>query len=184
MGLEVVVNEIIQEGQKEAQRIEREGLEEAKAILEDARSKAEGILDERQQLADKEAERIRTQEAARTEFEAKRSVLTAKRALWERLKKETLQALSQLDEDTRRDYLDRLLENARKEIPRGTIHVRKEDTGLVKAAGFQVEGDLDGIGGLVVEDESGAVSLDLRFETLLQDLWPQVLKQESKRLFG
>lgn len=185
MGLEVVVNEIIQEGRKEADRMEREGLQEAKAILEEARSKAEGILDQRKDAADKEAQRIEQQETSRAEFEAKRRVLTAKRALWERLKKETLSTLEGLDDDRRRTYLEKLLEQARKDIPEGIVHVRKQDEGLLgNTRGFDVQGDLEAIGGLVVEDPQGTVSLDLRFETLLEDLWSQVLKEESKRLFG
>lgn len=185
MGLEVVVNEIIQEGRKEADAIEREGLEEAKAILEDARSKAQAILEKSENEAERDAERIRTQETARVEFEAKRRVLTAKRALWERLRKETLQGLAQLDDERRERYLQTLLENARKEIPQGVIHVREADKPLVgDPSGFEVQGDLEAIGGLVVEDPSGEVSLDMRFESILEDLWPQVLKEESKKLFG
>lgn len=185
MGLEVVVNEIIQEGRNEADRIEREGLQEAKAILEDARSKATATLEKNEQHAEREAERIRTQETARVEFEAKRRVLTAKRALWERLKRETLDTLANLDDDRRKQYLQTLLENAKKEIPRGVVHVRDADKALVGSiSGFQVQGGLDAIGGAVVEDENGEVSLDLRFESLVEDLWPQVLKQESKKLFG
>lgn len=184
MGLEVVVNEIIEQGRKEADRIEREGLQEAKAILEDARSKAEATLDERDELAKREADRLQEQETARMEFEAKRRVLTMKRNLWQRLKKETLETLSGLDEATRKRYLQTLLENAHKEIPEGVVHVRKEDEGLVPRSSYEVKGDLDAIGGAVVEDPEGAVSLDLRYETLLDDLWPSVLKEESKRLFG
>ncbi len=185
MGLEVVVNEIIEEGRKEADRIEREGLQEAKAVLEDARSKAEAILDERDALARREAQRLQEQETARMEFEAKRRVLTMKRDLWQRLKKETLETLSGLDEQTRKGYLQTLIENAQQEIPQGVVHVRKEDEKLVpRDSGYDVKADLEALGGAVVEDPAGAVSLDLRFETLLDDLWPSVLKEESKRLFG
>jgi V/A-type H+/Na+-transporting ATPase subunit E len=184
MGLEVVVNEIVEEGRKEAAHIEKEGLLEAKAILEEARQKAEQILNERRIQAEREAERIRIQESARAEFEAKKQVLMAKRATWDRLRAEVLAGLEHLAEADRRRILTALVAEARREIPRGTLHVRAQDKALVNAPGFQIVGDLRGVGGLIADDEGGNVSLDLTFESRLTDLWPQVLREESKRIFG
>jgi len=183
MGLEVVVNEIIEEGRRKAAAIETEGLEEAKAILQEAKAKADTILSDRQAQAERDANRIRTQEAARAEFDAKKQVLVEKRALWDRLRGEALDALSSLDEGRRRQVLQRLIDRARAEIPSGVAHVRPEDVSLVSGP-YEVKGDLEARGGLVVEDETGSVSIDSRFESILDDVWPQVLKQESKILFG
>lgn len=183
MGLEVVVNEIIEEGRKRAAAIEKEGLEEAKAILQEAKAKSEAILSEREALAQRDAARIRTQETARADFDAKKKVLVAKRALWDRLRQEALDALTHLDETRRRELLNTLIARAEREIPSGVAHVRPEDVGLIRGP-YEVQGDLDALGGVVVEDETGSVSIDQRFESILDEVWPQVLKEESKKLFG
>lgn len=185
MGLEVVVNEIIAEGRKEAAAIEKVGLEEAKALLEEARTKADKILSERKAQAERETERIQIQETARAEFEAKKKVLVAKRALWDRLRADALSSFGNLPDDARGRILKTLLAQASKEIPEGTVHVRAADVSLVQgASAHTVVGDLDAVGGLVVEDATGSVSLDHRFESLLADIWPTVLKEESAKLFG
>lgn len=185
MGLEVVAREIAEEGRKEAAVIEKEGLQQAKAVLEEARDKAQRLLEERRVQAEREAERIRQQERARAEFDAKKKVLVAKRALWERLRRETLAALAALPEADRKRVLRRLLERASQDVPEGSVQVRDADTALVAGQSrHRVEGGLSGVGGLVAEDPAGMVSIDLRFESLLEDLWPQVLKEESRRLFG
>jgi vacuolar-type H+-ATPase subunit E/Vma4 len=185
MGLEVVVNEIIEEGRRQAARIEQEGLQEAKAILEEAKAKAQATLAEKDAQAARDAQRLRTQETARAEFEAKKQVLVARRALWDRLRAEALDALTGLDDAQRGRVLNTLVSQAAREIPAGTVHVRKQDAGLISApAGLVVVGDLQAAGGLVVEDTAGSVSLDHRFESILADVWPTVLKEESGKLFG
>lgn len=185
MGLEVVRNEIEAEGRRQAAEIEQEGLQEAKAILEEAKAKAEALLADKDAQAKRDADRIRTQETARAEFDAKKQVLVARRALWDRLRSEALDALSGLDDARRGTILNTLVTRAAQEIPEGTVHVRPEDANLVNApAGLTVVGDLDAAGGLVVEDSAGSVSLDHRFESILADIWPTVLKEESGKLFG
>lgn len=185
MGLEVVVNEIIEQGRQSASAIEKEGLTEAAAILAEAKQKAEKAINERATAGSRDAERLRIQEVARAEFEAKKRVLTAQRQLMDRLQDEATKALAGLPADKRRAYLEKLVARARKEIPRGTVHVTPADADLVSGlADYKVKADLDATGGLVVDDESGHISLDLRFETLLEEAWPEVLRQETKKLFA
>lgn len=185
MGLEVVVNEIIEQGRKQANDIKVEGLEEAKAILEEARSKAEGIIADKAKDAQRDADRLKAQERARAEFEAKKKVLYAKRALWDRLRAEAEEALRTLPDATRRAHLQALLGRAEQQVGTGTAHVVAQDVeaarGLTK---LTVEGDLVGLGGVVVDSAEGDLSLDLRYEALIESAWPSVLKEESKRLFG
>lgn len=185
MGLEVVVNEIIEQGRSKAQAIEKEGLQEAKEILSDAKARAEKTLAERQAAAERDAGRIRVQETARAEFEAKKEVLYAKRALLVRLKEEALEGLRTASADQRKAWLSKLVKKAEAQIPEGIVHVRSEDKDLVAGlTDLKVEGDLDAAGGLVVDSADGTMSIDYRFESLLEDAWPEVLRQESPKLFG
>ncbi len=184
-GLEVVVHEIIEQGRQQAAAIEKEGLTEAKAILAEAKEKAEKSLAERETAATRDAERLRVQEIARAEFEAKKKVLTAQRGLLARLKDEANAALAGLPDDKRRAYLEKLVARAKREIPSGTIHCRAEDESIVSGlADYAVKADLTGIGGVIVDDDSGSISLDLRFESLLEEAWPAVLRSETKELFA
>ena len=55
---------------------------------------------------------------------------------------------------------------------------------LTTDSSYKVGDDIDGLGGFTLESKDGAVSLDFRFDGMLENAWNDLLGQVSETLFG
>lgn len=184
MGLEQVIDEVRRGGDGEAEGILAQAQKEADAILSEARERVDALRAKRLAAADREAEQIQTQVASSAEFEARKLALTAEAKLRERLRGVLLDGFAALPADVRQGHLEKLLAKASQVIPEGSVWTAEADQGLLpKVAGadaFELAADAADIrGGLLVESKDGTIRLDLSYETLLDDLWRDVLKAEA-----
>ncbi len=187
MSLEKVLQEIQKEGEEAVRKIREETEKEVNAILAEAKEEAEKILKKAREEAEKEAEALRKQEISSLNLEMKRLLLNKQKEIVEEVFNLLRQRIREMDEDTRKKLIEKLLKSA---SPGMLVYSRKEDEELVKSLIQQLKldvkyaGNVECLGGIVFEDPSGEVRINLTFDEFLNQLYEQKLSEVSKILFG
>jgi V/A-type H+-transporting ATPase subunit E len=192
MGLEAVVDEIREKGKREAERIRTESIGEVDRILGAARRRVE----ETKQAADAEiagqVARFISQEVSAANLIVKRELLNTQKQLLDEVFKTALAEISGLPESFHREALQKLLSDAKKEIPKGTVYCNARDAGTLKEiiaksrefAGFSIGPPVTIEGGIIVEGVGGELQIDYSYKTFLTGAWDLELKNASDILFG
>src|SRR2546425_4402115 len=97
MGLESVIQDVLETGRTEADQIRTAAKAERERMLQEARSEGMKFLSTREMEARQAAARIRIQELARAELESKKIVLAAQKELLDRVYQSVLGRLSALE---------------------------------------------------------------------------------------
>lgn len=185
MGLNEVINEVTESGARRAQQIVDDAQAEASEILAAAASAAADYQAKREADAEREAQQVRAQVASRAEFEARKMVLEAEAALRGELRKMVLDGFAKLSPAKRKGHLASLLAQAKAVIPSGRVWcAAKDKKALEDQKTFDFAGTTDIVGGIVVEDKSGKNRLDLSYETLLDAMWRDILRNEAQLFKG
>lgn len=170
------VKEIKEEGQKEADRIIAEAKEESNKILEDARKEAED-----------EAERLKRQEVSGLNLEMKREALAKRKELPEQVFEKLQEKVKEMDAETKKNLLSNLIKN--NASAGNVVYSNKDDEGIVKEVVSDIKdveygGNIDCLGGVIVESEGGEVRINLTFDEMLNQLYDEKMNEVTKILFG
>jgi V/A-type H+-transporting ATPase subunit E len=185
MGLEAVLEKIKEAGKAECKSMKAEAEAEAEKVTSKAKAEAEEAEKKHAGTVLSEIERLKTQELSSAEIEARKTVLNAQNDVLEKLRSSVLDAFGKLPKDKRDAILKKLITEAAGEIPSGTIRCAKAGAETVKKLAKYTMGDpIDSTGGFIVTSEDGSVTLDMRFETKLENIWNEHLRDITKRLFG
>jgi V/A-type H+-transporting ATPase subunit E len=182
MGLEQVVDEVLARGRAEADEIRKTVQAERERILQDARAEAAKLIAAREAEAKKAAERARVQDLARAELESKKIVLAGQKELLDEVYARVLQKLAGLAEAA--DLLRSLLQANASEWRAGKVYCNARDAEVVRSVvGPNFGGTIDCVGGFVIEIADGTRKTDLRFETLLADVWRDSIREVAEVLW-
>ena len=182
MGLESVIEDVLARGRSEAEEIRRATAAERERILQDARAQGAKLLAQREQEARQAAERTRIQALARAELESKKIVLSAQKELLDQVYAAVLEHLPRLAE--REAVLRSLLQAHAEECRTGKVYCNTHDADLVRSiVGPRFGGTIDCVGGVVIESADGSRRTDLRFETLLADVWRDSVREVAEVLW-
>lgn len=192
MGLEVVVDEIKAKGDREAARIKSEAEAEAKTIVADATKRAEEIRIAAEADAALQADRIMIREVAAANLVVKRDQLNAQKELLDKVYSQAANEIANLPSAVHVKAVRSLLKDAVKQIKEGTVYANSRDEEAVKAAltelktlsGFTFGGTSDINGGVIVQSADGQLTLDLSYQTFMDEVWESSLKDASEILFG
>lgn len=185
MGLERVVQKVLDKGKEDADAIIDEGKKEAQAIINEANKKAKKMIEGKKKEAREEIQRVRRWELSAVEIEAKRNILNAKKQLLDNVYNITLEHLSTLSKEKREAILKVLISKASKEFKRGYIYCNDKDAKFVmRKENLKFGGNIDCIGGIIVENEEKTVKIDYLYETILNEVWRESLKRVSDILFS
>jgi V/A-type H+-transporting ATPase subunit E len=180
MGLDDVVQEVTAGAERQAKEILDAAQAEADALLEEARAQSAAYEADRLKQADRDVDQIKKQAISNAKFEARKAVLSTENDLRDDLRARIIDGLSALDAKTRKGHVATLLKTATGIIPAGKVFSAKQDESVLKSADdYSFGGVIDIAGGLVVESENGRERLDLSYETLLGDVWRDVLAAEA-----
>jgi len=180
MTLDKVVENIRREGTARAEAIKATAQKEASAILADAKRQTESLTQKRSEESTQAADGVVKREVANAELEARRLRLTAERELMTGLRRAAEERLAALDATTREAHLKTLVAQAA--VKDGHIWVAKQDESIAKKLGFTVADTFEGLGGVIVESADGATRENLRYETLLDEIWGKSLPQVATKL--
>ncbi len=183
MGLEQVIDDIRGDGDRRAEAILASAKEEAQGILKEAKERATAYEVQRLTQADKEAELVARQTVSSAEFEARKMVLSTQAALRKELRSRVLESLAGMDAEDREEHVKALLDRAKQIIPDGTVHgSERDEVALGRQKTFKEGKPIKGAGGIIVESSDGMARLDLTYETLLDEAWRDITRQESSLL--
>ncbi len=190
MSLEQVRDDIETEARARADEIRAEADEKAEAIVAEAESDAEAIKDERANEVESEIDQKREQALSGAKLEAKQQRLEARRDVLANVREEIESALVSLDETKREELTRTLIAAAAAEFDDDTVvvHGRADDQSLIENIlteyeDFSFGEPRDCLGGVVVESESSRVRVNNTFDTVLESVWDDQLKELSTLLF-
>lgn len=184
MALENVIQEVLEQGRKEADTILKEGGKEVLAILNEARDKAQQIKIQKEKELKLATERLRSQQLSATELDNKKIILSAKKEILDTVKKETLKRLGTLSKEKNEALLNAMFLRATKEIQNGYVYCNERDKAFVeKIMKFKFAGTINCIGGLLFENEDNTLRIDYRFESILEEVWRDSLKTVAEAVF-
>ncbi|HIJ06571.1 MAG: V-type ATP synthase subunit E [Methanomicrobiales archaeon 53_19] len=192
MGLEVVVEEIREIGQKEATAIRNEANEEARRILAAAEERATSIKQEAEAEVERQVQQMEAQEASAAKLLVRREVLNAQKELLQDVFKATEESISALPDTFHEKAIRELLKKVAKEIKDGVVFSNSRDQKAVESAlselktlsGYSYGGIVEISGGVVVKSADGQLTVDLSYQTFLDEVWESGLKDASDILFG
>jgi V/A-type H+/Na+-transporting ATPase subunit E len=192
MGLEAVVEEIRENGRKEADRIRQESKQEVDLILAAANTRAGEIKLAADEESAKQSAHLVGQDISAANLLVKREILNTQKALLDQVYEATRSEIAGLPESFHREAIKKLLTEAKKEIPTGTLYCNARDVAAVKAviaehpefAGFTVGTPVAIDGGLLIEGAGAELQIDYSYRTFLMKVWESGLKDASDILFG
>ncbi|WP_336362232.1 V-type ATP synthase subunit E [Halalkalicoccus salilacus] len=191
MSLETVVEDIRDEARARAKEIRAEGEERAEEIVAEAERDAEEIRSEREREIERTIEQEREQRLSSANLEAKQKRLEARRDVLDDVREQVEREIEDIDGERRERLTRDLLEATAVEFDEGApvqVYGRAEDTSLLTSLleeydDFAHAGEVDCLGGVVAESERSRVRVNNTFDSVLDDVWEDNLKEASARLF-
>jgi len=191
MSLETVVEDIREQARARADEIRDDGQERAEEIVAEAEADAEEIHEERAAEVEREIEQEREQKLSSAKLEAKQERLEARRDVLEDVREQVEAEIAALDGDQREELTRALLEAAAEEFDDDAtvkVYGRADDADLLESIledydGYELAGEYDCLGGVVVESDSSRISVNNTFDSVLDEVWENNLRDISGRLF-
>ena len=192
MGLEAVVEEIREKGRSEAEKVRQESRQDVDQILAAANKKAGGIKLVAEEESAKKSAHLVSQDVSAANLLVKRELLNTQKALLDQVYETTRKDIAALPESFHREAIKKLLTEAKKEIPAGTIYCNARDVAAARAviaenpdfAGFKLGEPVTIDGGLLIEGAGAELQIDYSYRTFLSKVWESGLKDASDILFG
>ena len=190
MSLDTVVEDIRDQARARAEEIASDAERRAEGIVSDAEADAEEILEERTESVERQIDQEREQKLSSAKLEAKQMRLEARRDILEEVRESVEERIAQMDDD-RVELTQVLLEDAAREFEDASsvqVYGRADDAGLLENIladyeGYERAGDVDCLGGVVVESESSRIRVNNTFDSVLADVWEDNLREVSEELF-
>ena len=183
MGLEKVVEEVISSGERRREEILLEAEEDEKQLLEAARSEVAGYRKQREKENRVRIERMRSQELQTAELEVRRLELAMRRDLLEKVQEGARERIRTLDRPRNEAMLKTLLEGRGSQGDK--VYSAAKDEPIVRALTHMAYGgQVNCLGGVIIEGADGAVREDLTYDTLLKERSEELLPLIAEILFG
>jgi len=184
MTLDNVIDEIISKAESDAKALKDEGMREAKEILKKAKDNTLEVEKTASGDAKKMAEAMERKELASAKLVCKRIELDAKKEVIDEVFDSLKEKISKVDERTKKRIYEKILKNTATEMDVKYAYVNPKDRSLVKSISKGIEiKDADIIGGMIFENEVQNVRIDCTFDSVLEDVKEECLKDVSKILF-
>ncbi len=183
MGLDAIVEEIKAKGKAEANKINQETSLEVSKIIADARASAARTRAAKEEAVKKEIDRLKQQELSSANLEVKKAKLNARKEILDAVYQDAREMISNLPSDKNQHILKSIIE--KNESGNSKIYSRSKDrANVTQMTKLEFSGEIESIGGVVMENADGSVVLDFKYDMILKNVSEQTLKQVSDILFG
>lgn len=183
MGLDAIVEEIRAKGRAEADKISEETEKEVSKTIADAEANAARLKTAQEEAVKKEIDRQRQQELSSANLEVKKGILNARKEILDEVFEAAKEAVKKLPAEKNQKLLKSIIE--KNQNSNAKIYSRNMDKQAIKKlTKLEYAGEIDCIGGVVIENENGTEVLDFKYDTILKNVSEQSLKQVSDVLFG
>lgn len=183
MSLDSVVQVVLDKGKAEADEILAEARAERERMLSEVRAEAAKTLTEAEDRARQTVERTRVQELARGELEARKIALAAQKERLDEVYARTVARLADLKETAA--LLQAVLKaNESDWKAGGKVFSNAKDEPTVRSiVGPAYAGRIECAGGVVIESADGTRRTDLRYESILRDVWEDSVREVAEILW-
>ena len=182
MALDAVVEAVLATSKDKVAQIVGETDQEVARILNEARERAADIKSRKEAEVGHTVEAIERREISSANLEVKRSELNVHKDLLEQARIKLLGKLQNLPQKDNEAMLKKLLEPY--DLKAMKVFSNKRDEAFITSLASNYGGNLDIIGGAVVESSDGALRYDLTYETLAREVFSSRMKEVSRILFG
>ena len=182
MALDAVVEAVLATSKDKVAQITGEADQEVARILNEARERAAEIKSRKEAEVGHTVEAIERREISSANLEVKRSELNVHKDLLEQARVKLLGSLVHLPKKDNEAMLTKLLEPY--DLKAMKVFSNKRDEAFISSLAPNYGGNLDIIGGAVVESSDGALRYDLTYETLAREVFSSRMKEVSRILFG
>ena len=182
MALDAVVEAVLATSKDKVAQITGEADQEVARILNEARERAADIKSRKEAEVGHTVEAIERREISSANLEVKRSELNVHKDLLEQARVKLLGKLENLPKKDNEAMLTKLLEPY--DLKAMKVFSNKRDEAFISSLAPNYGGNLDIIGGAVVESSDGALRYDLTYETLAREVFSSRMKEVSRILFG
>ena len=182
MALDAVVESILATSKDKVSQVNSETDQEVARILNEARERAAEIKSRKQTEVGHAIEAIERREISSANLEVKREELNVHKDLLEKARVKLIEKVSNLPKKDNEAMLKKLLEPY--DLKDMKVYSNKKDQAFVSSLAPNFGGNLDVLGGVVVESKDGALRYDLTYETLAREVFNSKMKEVSKLLFG
>lgn len=178
-----MIKDITDVAETKASEINAEADAEASRIIEEARQAAKKMMGERLARAEDDIQQLRRQEISSANLEVKRTMLNARKDLLEKVYERTIEKIGSMPETKEEELLKAIL--SANESSGTRIYSNSESEALVrKLSSLEYGGNIDCIGGVVIENKDGTIKLDYTYDIIFKNVYEQNLKNTSDILFG
>jgi V/A-type H+-transporting ATPase subunit E len=183
VSLDAFVQVILDKGKAEADEILAQAHAEGERMLSEVRAEGEKAVQDSEERAHQAAGRKRVQDLARAELETRKIVLAAQKEALDEVYQRALARLGGLRENAA--ILQALLKaNESEWRTGGRVFSNPKDAALVKGmAGRAYAGTVECEGGLIIENADGTRRVDLRYESILRDVWNDSVREVAEVLW-
>ncbi|MFH1127019.1 MAG: V-type ATP synthase subunit E family protein, partial [archaeon] len=121
---------------------------------------------------------------ASTKLHSKRIELDAKKEITDKVFESLVMKVAKLDDKTKKKIYENMIKKATTEIDAKYAYVNPKDATLLKSItkGIDVKEE-NIVGGVIFEDKEGNVRVDYTFDSVLEELKDEYLKEVSEILF-
>ena len=191
MSLDTVVEDVRDEARARAEKIRAEGKRRAEEITEEAEREADRIHEEAEREAERKIDQEREQQLSSAKLEAKQERLEARREVLEEVRTDVEAHVESIEGDEREQLTRTLLDATTAEFDDAAsvrVHGREADADLLEDIvadydGYTVGDPVDCLGGVVVESDASRVRVNNTFDSVLEEVWEENLREISARLF-
>jgi len=191
MSLDTVAEDIREEARARAEELREEGRVRAEEIRDEAEADAEEIREEAREGVERTIEQEREQTLSSAKLEAKQKRLAARRETLQSVRDAVEEAVAGLAGDRREELTRALVDVTTEEFGDADsvqVYGRAADEALLTDVladyeGYEWAGEHDCLGGVVVESEASRVRVNNTFDSVLEEVWEDNLREISERLF-
>ena len=191
MSLDTVVEDIRDDARARAEELREEGETRAEKITSEAEAEAEEIVAEAEREAEQEIDQEREQRLSSAKLEAKQDRLEARREALQDVHDSVEAAVADIDGEEREELTRALLDAAATEFGDADsvqVYGRADDADLLESVladydGYELAGETACLGGVVVEAEGSRVRVNNTFDSVLEAVWEENLREISDQLF-
>ncbi|MBN2454151.1 hypothetical protein JXB11_01255 [Candidatus Woesearchaeota archaeon] len=180
MGIEKVKDDVLEKANKEAEKLIGEGKAEARRIMKEAEKALDKKKEQEASSIEKMKEGMKTRMVSAAELEAKKGMLNARKKALDKVLEKVKAKVKSLPESKRLSHIEKLLERAKKELEIAKVYCAEQDARLV--SGYNVK-KAEMLGGLMAENSEGNVIVDFSYDSLLEELYRDMMKEISESLF-
>jgi vacuolar-type H+-ATPase subunit E/Vma4 len=175
--------EVIADARKQAAQIEREMKDELASIEAQTAALVAKRQAELTEQVRRQEERERHRLEAKHHLDSTIAVLRSKQEIIDEAFAQAAKELEALSGKQREQLLARLLERAKKQVNVGSVIAAKKDADALRAH-VTVADTVPSIGGFIARSADGKVSVDMRFETILDGVRQQRMREVAGILFA